>query len=100
MIAALKVPVEKLAKRDLNSARQRVVSMRDLLGDDLPDLATIQQGLLDGFAEGLGVSPQWGEVTRYEEELADRLYRDEIGRDDLSRWSTLPRPTTRWSAPR
>jgi lipoate-protein ligase A len=83
MIAALKVPVEKLAKRDLDSARQRVVSMRDLLGDDLPDLATIQQGLLDGFAKGLGVSPQWGEVTRYEEELADRLYRDEIGRDDF-----------------
>ena len=83
MIAALKVPVEKLAKRDLDSARQRVVSMRDILGDDLPDLAAIQQGLLDGFAEGLGIRPQWGEITPHEEELADRLYRDEIGRDDF-----------------
>src|SRR5579864_2575402 len=83
MIAALKVPVEKLAKRDLDSARQRVVSMRDILGDKLPDLATIQQGLLDGLAEGLGIRPEWGEVTRHEEELADRLYCDEIGRDDF-----------------
>jgi lipoate---protein ligase len=83
MIAALKVPVEKLAKRDLDSARQRVISMRDILGDKLPDLATIQQGLLDGLAESLGIRPEWGEVTPYEEELADQLYRDEIGRDDF-----------------
>src|SRR5579872_613669 len=83
MIAALKVPVEKLAKRDLDSARQRVVSMRDLLGDKLPDLATIQQGLLDGLAEGLGIRPEWGEVTPHEEELAARLYHEEIGRDDF-----------------
>lgn len=83
MIAALKVPVEKLAKRDLASARQRVVSMREILGDHLPDLATIQQALLDGLAEGLGIVPQWGEVSMHEEELADQLYRDEIGRDDF-----------------
>lgn len=83
MIAALKVPVEKLAKRDLASARQRVITMREILRDDLPDLSTIYQGLLEGFAEGLGIEPRWGEVTRHEEELADRLYRDEIGRDEF-----------------
>ncbi|WP_298105718.1 alpha/beta fold hydrolase [Bradyrhizobium sp.] len=83
MIAALKVPVEKLAKRDLASARQRVITMREILRDDLPDLSTIYQGLLEGLAEGLGIEPQWGEVTRREEELADRLYRDEIGRDEF-----------------
>ncbi len=83
MIAALKVPVEKLAKRDLASTRQRVVTMREILQDKLPDLATIYQGLLEGFAEGLGILPQWGEVSAYEEQLADRLYRDEIGCDDF-----------------
>ena len=90
MIAALKVPVEKLAKRDLESARQRVVSMRDLLGDSLPDLATIQQSLLDGLAEGLGIRPQRGEITPHEEELAERLYRDEIGRDDFVEMADAP----------
>jgi len=83
MIAALKVPVEKLAKRDLASACQRVVSMRDILGDKLPDLATIQQGLLDGLAERLGILPHWGQVSILEEQLADRLYREEVGRDDF-----------------
>jgi lipoate---protein ligase len=81
MIAALKVPVEKLAKRELSSARQRVVSMRDLMGEDLPDLATIYRALLDGFAEGLGIVPQWGSVSRFEEALAERLYSEEIGTD-------------------
>jgi lipoate-protein ligase A len=81
MIAVLKVPIEKLAKRELSSARQRVVSMRELMGERLPDLDTIYRGLLDGFAEGLGIRPEWGAVSRFEEALADRLYREEFGTD-------------------
>ncbi len=81
MIAALKVPVEKLAKRELSSARQRVVSLRELLGDAVPGLETIYEALLEGFAEGLGIAPRWGEISRFEETLAERLYRDEIGTD-------------------
>jgi lipoate---protein ligase len=81
MIAALKVPVEKLAKRELSSARQRVVSLRELLGESVPDLPVIYQALLDGFAEGLGIVPEWGAITRFEEALAERLHRDEIGTD-------------------
>jgi lipoate-protein ligase A len=83
MIAALKVPVEKLSKRDLASARQRVISMREILGDNLPDLETIYQGLLDGLAEGLGILPQWGDVLEFEEQIAERLYLEEIGRDEF-----------------
>jgi len=83
MIAALKVPVEKLAKRDLASARQRVVTMREILRDRLPDLPTIYRGLLEGFAEGLGILPQWGHASAFEEQLADRLYREEIGCDEF-----------------
>jgi lipoate-protein ligase A len=90
MIAALKVPVEKLAKRDLASARQRIVTMREILGENLPDLATIYRGLLDGFAEGLGILPQWGEISAHEEQLADRLYREEIGCDEFVEMADAP----------
>lgn len=83
MIAALKVPAEKLAKRDLVSARQRIVTMREALGAKLPDLDTIYCGLLEGFAEGLGVAPDWGAITPFEEELAERIYREEIGTDEF-----------------
>jgi lipoate-protein ligase A len=79
--ACLNIPVEKLAKRDLTSGTQRVITMRDVLGDRLPDLQKIFDGLLAGFTEDLGITPQWGAITPYEEELATRLYCDEIGTD-------------------
>jgi lipoate-protein ligase A len=79
--ACLNVPAEKLAKRELDSATKRVITMREVLGDKLPDLKAIYDGLLAGFAEGLGIAPQWGAITAFEEELATRHYRDEIGTD-------------------
>lgn len=79
MLACLKVPAEKLAKRALDSPTQRVITMRELLGERVPDLDTIYDGLLAGFAEGLGIRPRWGKITTHEEELTDRIFREEIG---------------------
>ena len=81
MLACLNVPAEKLAKRAINSAAQRIITMREVMGDALPDLETIYEGLVAGFAEGLGITPSWGEITDYEEELAERVFREEIGTD-------------------
>jgi lipoate-protein ligase A len=79
--ACLNVPAEKLAKRKLDSAAKRVITMREVLGEKLPELQTIYDGLLAGFAERLGIAPQWGAITPFEEELAARHYREEIGTD-------------------
>jgi lipoate---protein ligase len=79
MLACLNVPAEKLAKRAIDSAAQRIITMREVLGDALPDIEAIYDGLVAGFAEGLGLNPSWGEITEYEEELAERAFRDEIG---------------------
>src|SRR5210317_2096016 len=54
MVAALRVPQAKLAKRQLDSAAQRVVTLRELLGDDTPDLAVIQDALAGAFAGRFG----------------------------------------------
>ena len=81
MLAALKAPIEKLAKRDLASVCQRLVTMREILADKLPDLSSIYQGLLEGLAEGLEILPRWGRVSAFEEQLAQQLFRDEIGCD-------------------
>jgi lipoate-protein ligase A len=83
MVAALRVPAAKLQKREMDSAEQRVVTLKTLLGDATPDIATIQQALLDGFAEGLGIEPVWGDVTENEEELARKLFDEEIGTDEF-----------------
>ncbi len=81
MLACLNVPAEKLAKRGIDSAAQRIITMREILGDALPSFESIYAGLVDGFAEGLGIAPQWGPITAYEEDLAARILREEIGTD-------------------
>jgi lipoate-protein ligase A len=81
MVACLNVPTAKLAKRNLGSAEQRIITMRDVLGDSVPEFSVIYQALLDGFAEGLGIAPQWGESTPHEEALAERIFSEEIGTD-------------------
>ncbi len=91
MSAALRVPSSKLAKRELASAGQRIVTMRALLGERVPNLSTIYQGLLDGFAEGLNILPVWGDITQREEQLAERIYYDEVGTEAFVRMLDAPR---------
>ena len=80
MVAALNVAKAKLEKRALDSAAQRVVTLKELLGA-APDIAAIQQALVAGFAERLGIAPQWGAITAEEEAAAAKHYDEEIGTD-------------------
>jgi lipoate-protein ligase A len=81
IVAVLNVPAEAAAERDPASTAPRVTTMREVMGDKLPEIKTIYDGLLAGLAEGLGIAPRWGTPTSYEEELADRIFREEIGTD-------------------
>jgi lipoate-protein ligase A len=78
MIEALRVPVEKLARRDLEDARRRVVCLRELLGR-APPLVEVYAALLEGFREHLGLEPRWDTPSDYEERLARRLYEEQHG---------------------
>ena len=80
MTAALKVPEAKLAKRSLDSAAQRVVTLKELLGA-APSIEAIQEALLAGFAERLAITAVAGDITALEEELAAKYYDEEIGTD-------------------
>jgi lipoate-protein ligase A len=80
MTAALRVPEAKLAKRSLDSAAQRVVTLKELLGV-APSIEAVKEALLAGFAERLGITAVAGAITAREEELAARYYDEEIGTD-------------------
>ena len=80
MLAALTVPQAKLARRALDSAAQRVVTLKGLLGA-APSLQSVREALLAGFAERLGIAAVPGSVTDFEESLAARHYDEEIGTD-------------------
>ncbi len=83
MVRALNVPESKLARHNLDSAAQRVVTLKELLGSELPDLDTIKAALLAGFTDGFGISAAPGDITPAEEALANRYFDDEIGKDEF-----------------
>jgi len=78
MTAALNVPQAKLARRSLDSAAQRVVTLKELLGA-APSLESIRESLLAGFAERLGITLVPGKITASEESLAAQYHDEEIG---------------------
>ncbi len=80
MLAALKVPRAKIEKRALDSAAQRVITLKELLGA-APPLESVQRALLEGFAERLDFEPSAAGITAHEETLAARIHDEEIGTD-------------------
>jgi lipoate-protein ligase A len=80
MVAALNVPEAKLARRALDSAAQRVVTLKELLGST-PSIDAVQTALLQGFAERLGVTPIRGTIGPDEEALAAKYHDEQIGTD-------------------
>ena len=83
MVSALRVPKAKLAKRELDSAEQRVVTLRELLGDNTPGLAEIQAALSNAFSERFGLEMTHGKLTDEERLQADILCREEIGTEEF-----------------
>ena len=83
MVAALRVPAAKLAKRELDSAAQRVVTLRELLGTATPALPAIQHALLDAFSARFGIDWEAGELSAEEERLARQRHDEEIGTDEF-----------------
>lgn len=83
MVRALNIPAAKVAKHDLDTAEQRVVTLKELLGDDMPDLETIQAALIRGFETHLGLTAVAGKITDVEEALASQYFDEEIGNDDF-----------------
>jgi lipoate-protein ligase A len=79
MVNALHVPDSKLAKRDLDSAAQRVVTLKELLGPQTPDLELIKIAMIKGFKDVLGIEAEYGEITAGEERLAKVHFDEEIG---------------------
>ena len=83
MVAALRVPRAKLEKRQLDSAAQRVVTLRELLGPATPGLPVIQRTLLEAFSARFDLEWNSEPLSPAEETLAREHFRDEIGTDEF-----------------
>jgi lipoate---protein ligase len=68
LIKALRIPTEKLNRRELSSSRERVTSLREQLGR-LPSLEEVKTALEKGLEQGLGLRFRAGLITDEEREL-------------------------------
>jgi len=68
MLRALRIPIEKLKDKELDSVKERVTCLKWEL-DTLPDLGTIKKSLMKGFSETFDVELVERDLTDAEEEL-------------------------------
>ncbi|BEQ14819.1 lipoate--protein ligase family protein [Desulfoferula mesophila] len=93
-LKALRVPVEKLKRREIESLMERMAFLEDLLGRPLP-MAELKQVLADGLSQGLGLSLEPGGLTEGErDELAQRL--PYFSSEEWLRLKSLPSDRPAW----
>ena len=68
LIKALRIPTEKLNRKELSSAQDRVTSLKDQLGY-VPPMDTIKTAFADAFKETFGFELEPGGLTSRETEL-------------------------------
>lgn len=71
MIACLKLPLKKLENKQIQSFKERVTCLREVLGT-VPPMEEIKKAMAEGFAEVLGVTLAPGGFSTYEEQLMER----------------------------
>jgi len=85
MLACLNVPGTEQKTRDLDSAVGRIVTLKELLGGQAPDVSAVEQAVLLGLSSELGIAPRHGAITVEEEGLAKQYFDEEIGTDAFVR---------------
>ena len=68
LIKALRIPTEKLNRRELSSAAERVTSVKEQLGF-VPPLGEIQAALANAFRDAFGINFAPGDLNPREEEI-------------------------------
>jgi lipoate-protein ligase A len=87
MLRALRVPVEKLEAREIDSIRQRVTSLRRELGR-VPPMEEIKEAICDGFERRFGLRLEPGGLTGAEE----RAFRERLATFESEAWIDQVRP--------
>ncbi len=85
MLRVLRIPAEKLTRRAIASARERVVNLRELLGS-LPPLDDVKAALTRAFAEAFGVDMAPAQLNDNEQ----RRYRGALAELDTREWVYQP----------
>ncbi|MFN4263822.1 MAG: biotin/lipoate A/B protein ligase family protein [Thioalkalivibrionaceae bacterium] len=67
MLKILRIPAEKMSDKAIASARERVVNLADLLGNDRPSIEQIKAQIAQTFAQEFGVDAAPGDLLAEEQ---------------------------------
>ena len=81
MFSILKVPQEKISDKMIADVKERVTSIRNLLGRSI-SFDDLRAALEDGFAQALGVELVHGKLTEDEAQTAERVNSEKYARDE------------------
>ena len=81
MLRALRIPVEKLKAKEIDSVKDRVTCLKWELGY-IPSLADIKQAVKTGFEQCLGIQLKSGGLTHEEE----RVFQEKLSYFKTSQW--------------
>jgi lipoate-protein ligase A len=82
MLRVLRIPAEKLSDKAIESARERVINLKELLGT-LPTFEAVQDAMAQAFAEEFGVS------FERDEEISERegeIFEEALAEIDSDEW--------------
>jgi lipoate-protein ligase A len=88
MLKSLRIPVEKLKAKEIDSVKERVTCLKWELGHT-PPLDTIKKAVRTGFEKHLGIRLEPGGLTPDEQ----RLFKEKLGYYESSEWIHLVKPT-------
>ncbi|MFN2348054.1 MAG: biotin/lipoate A/B protein ligase family protein [Thioalkalivibrio sp.] len=82
MLRVLRIPAEKLSDKAIESARDRVANLKDLLGE-LPSFEVVQKSLAQSFARAFDVQLEWADAMNAAEEGA---FKEALADIDTPEW--------------
>ncbi|MHA1654172.1 MAG: lipoate--protein ligase family protein [Candidatus Thorarchaeota archaeon] len=81
MFSVLKVSKEKISDKMISDVKERVTSIRDILGDDV-GIQNLRTALIEGFSKALRVELVPGALSQAEWELARKLAAEKYSNDE------------------
>lgn len=87
MLKSLRIPVEKLRAKEIQSVRERVTCLKWELGRT-PPLEAVKRAIRTGFEERLGIRLEPGDLTVAER----RLYEEKLKYYESAEWIHLVKP--------
>jgi len=84
MFTFLRVPWAKTCMEVVDVAKQRITSIREEMGTNV-STEKVNCALIEGFQKTLNIRLMADELTPYERELAEKLYKEKYATDDWNR---------------